>query len=302
MTQTRDLTELIEDYRTYLTLERNLSATTLESYGHDLAHLMQYGDEIDKDLLRMEYGDLVRFLAYLADLGLGERSMARVISGIKSFYRFLELEEILEANPTQLLEGPYIGRHLPEVLTVEEVDALIGAIDTSTPNGIRNAAMIELLYSCGLRVSECCDLTFRSIFLDEGFIRVVGKRSKERLIPISPTAVERLHEYMPVRLKIEAKPGHRDFLFLNRNRTVISRQMLFMVIKELAESIGLTKDISPHTFRHSFATHLLEGGANLLAIRDMLGHSSIATTEIYTHIDRTHLRAEILSHHPRNRR
>lgn len=300
MSQHRDISELLDDYRTYLTLERNLSSSTLESYTHDITHLIQYADELGRDLLEIKYNDLEKFLSYLADIGIGQRSMARIVSGVKSFYRFLELEEILPSNPTDLLEGPSIGQHLPEVLTVEEVDAIIAAIDTSTPNGVRNAAMIELLYSCGLRASECCDLTFQSLFLEEGFIRVVGKGSKERLIPISPTAIDRLHEYLPLRADIEAKPGYRDFLFLNRNRTVISRQMLFLVIKKLVDTVGLTKEISPHTFRHSFATHLLEGGANLLAIRDMLGHASISTTEIYTHIDRTKLRSEILLHHPRN--
>lgn len=300
MSEQRDMSELLDDYHTYLTLERNLSPNTLEGYTKDIQHLLEYSEELGKDLLTLEYKDLEKFLAYLADLGLGQSSMRRVVSGIKSFYRFLELEEILPLNPTHLLGGPSVGQHLPEVLTVEEVDALISAIDTSTPNGARNAAMIELLYSCGLRVSECCDMTFQSLFLDEGFVRVVGKGSKERLVPISPTAIERIRDYLPIRMEIEAKPGYRDYLFLNRQRSVVSRQMLFMVIKELAASIGLSKEISPHTFRHSFATHLLEGGANLLAIRDMLGHASIATTEIYTHIDRSKLRNEILTHHPRN--
>lgn len=300
MSTPRDMSELLDDYRTYLTLERNLSPKTLESYTYDITHLKEYSEELGKDLLELEYNDLEKFLAYLADLGLGQRSMARVVSGIKSFYRFLELEEVLPNNPTDLLEGPNIGQHLPEVLTVEEVDTIINAIDTSTPHGVRNAAMIELLYSCGLRVSECCELTFQSLFLDEGFIRVLGKGNKERLVPISPTAIDRLSEYLPIRAEIEAKPGNRDYLFLNRSRTVISRQMLFMIIKDLAASVNITREISPHTFRHSFATHLLEGGANLLAIRDMLGHASISTTEIYTHIDRTKLRSEILTHHPRN--
>lgn len=300
MNTPNDLSEIIEDYRQYLLLERNLSSNTLESYLNDLQHLLEYSDECGIPVLEMTYQALEQFLAYLADLGLGQRSMSRVVSGVKSFYRFLEIEEIVPDNPTLLLETPSIGRTLPEVLTVEEVDAILDAIDTSTPNGVRDAALLELLYSCGLRVSEACGITFSQLFLDEGYVRVIGKGSKERLVPMSPTCVIRIEDYLPIRHEITPKPGYADYLFISRNRVAISRQMVFLTIKKLAVEAGITKEISPHTFRHSFATHLLEGGANLQAIRDMLGHASISTTELYTHIDRSRLREEILQHHPRN--
>lgn len=300
MSRYNDLSEIIDDYRQYLLLERNLSSNTLESYLNDLQHLLEYSDECGTPVLEMTYQVLEQFLAYLADLGLGQRSMSRVVSGVKSFYRFLEIEEIVPDNPTLLLETPSIGRTLPEVLTVEEVDAILGAIDTSTPNGVRDAALLELLYSCGLRVSEACGITFSQLFLDEGYVRVIGKGSKERLVPMSPTCVIRIEDYLPIRHEITPKPGYADYLFISRNRVAISRQMVFLTIKKLAVEAGITKEISPHTFRHSFATHLLEGGANLQAIRDMLGHASISTTELYTHIDRSRLREEILQHHPRN--
>lgn len=300
MSRPNDLSEIIDDYRQYLLLERNLSSNTLESYLNDLQHLLEYSDECGIPVLEMTYQALEQFLAYLADLGLGQRSMSRIVSGVKSFYRFLEIEEIVPDNPTLLLETPSIGRTLPEVLTVEEVDAILGAIDTSTPNGVRDAALLELLYSCGLRVSEACGITFSQLFLDEGYVRVIGKGSKERLVPMSPTCVIRIEDYLPIRHEITPKPGYADYLFISRNRVAISRQMVFLTIKKLAVEAGITKEISPHTFRHSFATHLLEGGANLQAIRDMLGHASISTTELYTHIDRSRLREEILQHHPRN--
>lgn len=300
MSRHHDLSEIIEDYRQYLLLERNLSSNTLESYLNDLQHLLEYSDECGTPVLEMTYQVLEQFLAYLADLGLGQRSMSRVVSGVKSFYRFLEIEEIVPDNPTLLLETPSIGRTLPEVLTVEEVDAILDAIDTSTPNGVRDAALLELLYSCGLRVSEACGITFSQLFLNEGYVRVIGKGSKERLVPMSPTCVIRIEDYLPIRHEITPKPGYADYLFISRNRVAISRQMVFLTIKKLAVAAGITKEISPHTFRHSFATHLLEGGANLQAIRDMLGHASISTTELYTHIDRSRLREEILQHHPRN--
>lgn len=294
--------EVLDDYFEYLLLERHLANNSIVSYQNDIKHLVEYSEMIDKSVLDLVYDDLEGFLAYLYDLGLGQKSLKRIVSGIKSFYRFLELEEIVVNNPTESLEGPKIPDQLPEVLTVSEVDALIDAIDVSTPHGVRNAAIIELLYSCGLRVSEACELTFPCLFLEEKYIRVIGKGSKERLVPMSESAVERINEYLPIRHAIEAKPGYAHHLFLSRVRTGVSRQMVFMFIKELAEQIGLKKEISPHTFRHSFATHLLEGGANLQAIRDMLGHADISTTEIYTHIDNSRLRDEILTHHPRNTR
>lgn len=293
--------ELLEDYHEYLLLERNLAENSIESYERDVQHLVEYAEMREKSCLELSYNDLEGFLAYLSDLGLGQKSLRRIVSGVKSFYRFLEIEEILVDNPTDMLDGPRVAEHLPEVLTVEEVDALIGAIDLDTPHGIRNAALVELLYSCGLRVSEACELTFPCLYLEEKYLRVVGKGTKERLVPISESAVERILEYLPIRHAIEAKPGYTHHVFLNRIRTGISRQMVFMIIKDLAQQIGLKKEISPHTFRHSFATHLLEGGAHLQAIRDMLGHADISTTEIYTHIDRSKLRDDIIAFHPRNK-
>ena len=301
MKEDQKLPELVEDFREYLTLGRNLSPNTIKSYTFDLKHLYEYAADQGLEVLRLTYPDLEHFLAYLADLGLDTRSMARVVSGVRAFYRYLFVEEVIESNPTDLLEAPHIGRRLPEVLTVEEIDRIIDSIDLSTSHGVRNAAMLELLYSCGLRVSECCELRFQDLSLEHKYLRVMGKGSKERLIPMSDTAVARIMDYIPIRQEIREKPGCRDFLFLSRLGRPLSRQMVFMVIKELAKEVGIQKSISPHTLRHSFATHLLEGGASLSAIRDMLGHADIATTEIYTHVELTGLRDEILTHHPRNK-
>ena len=301
MKEDQKLPELVEDFREYLTLGRNLSPNTIKSYTFDLKHLYEYAADQGLEVLKLTYPDLEYFLAYLADLGLDTRSMARVVSGVRAFYRYLFVEEVIESNPTDLLEAPRIGRRLPEVLTVEEIDRMIDSIDLSTSHGVRNAAMLELLYSCGLRVSECCELRFQDLSLEHKYLRVMGKGSKERLIPMSDTAVARIMDYIPIRQEIQEKPGCRDFLFLSRLGRPLSRQMVFMVIKELAKEVGIQKSISPHTLRHSFATHLLEGGASLSAIRDMLGHADIATTEIYTHVELTGLRNEILTHHPRNK-
>ena len=301
MKDEQKLPELVEDFREYLTLGRNLSPNTIKSYTFDLKHLYEYAADEGLEVLKLTYPDLEHFLAYLADLGLDTRSMARVVSGVRAFFRYLFVEEIIESNPTDLLEAPRIGRRLPEVLTVEEIDRMIDSIDLSTSHGVRNAAMLELLYSCGLRVSECCELRFQDLSLEHKYLRVMGKGSKERLIPMSDTAVARIMDYIPIRQEIQEKPGCRDFLFLSRLGRPLSRQMVFLVIKELAKEVGIRKSISPHTLRHSFATHLIEGGASLSAIRDMLGHADIATTEIYTHVELTGLRDEILTHHPRNK-
>lgn len=301
MKDEQQLPELVQDFREYLTLGRNLSPNTIKSYTFDLKHLYEYAADQGLEVLKLTYPDLEHFLAYLADLGLDTRSMARVVSGVRAFFRYLFVEEIIESNPTELLEAPRIGRRLPEVLTVEEIDRMIDSIDLSTSHGVRNAAMLELLYSCGLRVSECCELRFQDLSLEHKYLRVMGKGSKERLIPMSDTAVARIMDYIPIRQEIQEKQGCRDFLFLSRLGRPLSRQMVFMVIKELAKEVGIQKSISPHTLRHSFATHLLEGGASLSAIRDMLGHADIATTEIYTHVELTGLRDEILTHHPRNK-
>lgn len=291
---------LVQDFEQSLLFERNLSEHTAVGYLQDLKHLYDYAESQNTQVVDLTYPDLETFLGYLHDAGIGVRSVARIVSGIKAYFKFLESEEVLQENPTDLLESPKIGRNLPEVLTVEEIDAIMDNIDTNTPNGLRNAAMVEFLYSCGLRVSELCNLCFNELYLEKEYIRVLGKGSKERLVPMSPSAIERVREYLPLRHSIAAKEPYQHHLFLSRNKMAISRQMVFRIIKELARAAGITKSISPHTFRHSFATHLLEGGAPLQAIRDMLGHTDISTTEIYTHIDRTQLRNEILKHHPRN--
>jgi integrase/recombinase XerD len=245
--------------------------------------------------------NLETFSASLRDVGIQARSQARILSGIRSFYHYLIMEDYLEADPSELLESPQIGLHLPEVLTIEEIDTLIGTINLSSNEGQRNRTILETLYSCGLRVSELCQLKISDLYLDEGFIKVEGKGSKQRLVPISPRAIQELRLYFIDRNLTTIKPGFEDFVFISKRGKNISRIMVFHIIKELADAIGLQKNISPHTFRHSFATHLLEGGANLRAIQCMLGHESIGTTEIYTHMDTHRLRSEIIEHHPRNR-
>ena len=253
-----------------------------------------------KDCMEVTLDDLETFSAGLHDIGINARSQARILSGVRAFYRFLLLEDYIQQDPWELLESPQTGRHLPDVLTVEEIDRLIGSIDRSSREGQRNRAILETLYSCGLRVSELCNLKLSDLYLNEGFIKVEGKGSKQRLVPISPKAISELNNYFPDRNAGLIKPGYEDFVFISRFGKNISRIMVFHIIKELAGMAGIKKTISPHTFRHSFATHLLEGGANLRAIQCMLGHESIGTTEIYTHIDRNRLRQEIIGHHPRN--
>lgn len=301
--KTREKSEkIIIKYRQYLKLEKGLSENTVQAYLTDLDKLMAYLtlERIDYTEVTLEH--LEHFSAGLHDIGIHPRSQARILSGIRSFYQFLLLEDYIEQDPCELLESPQIGKHLPDVLTVEEIDALIGQIDRSTREGQRNCAILETLYSCGLRVSELCNLKISDLYLNEGFIKVEGKGNKQRLVPISPRAVSELKNYFLDREQGLIKPGYEDFVFISRFGKNISRIMVFHIIKELAAAIGLKKSISPHTFRHSFATHLLEGGANLRAIQCMLGHESIGTTEIYMHIDRTLLRQEIIEHHPRNRK
>ena len=294
--------KILARYKQYLRLEKSLSANTVEAYLTDLDKLFSFLDDNGIHKLEAKPEDLEQFSASLHDIGICPRSQARILSGIRSFYHFLILEDELEANPCELLESPQIGFHLPEVLTLEEIDNLIGSIDLSTPEGQRNRAILETLYSCGLRVSELCNLKLSNIYLEEGFIKVEGKGNKQRLVPISPRAIRELQLYFIDRNLMEIKPGYEDFVFISKRGKNISRIMVFHIIKVLAETIGISKNISPHTFRHSFATHLLEGGANLRAIQCILGHESIGTTEIYTHIDRNMLRSEIIEHHPRNRR
>ena len=292
--------KIITKYRQYLTLEKSLSHNTIQAYLTDLDKLFAYLTLENIHYADVTLQDLETFATGLHDIGIHPRSQARILSGIRSFYQYLLLEGYIQQDPTELLDSPQIGKHLPDILTVEEIDKLIGSIDRSTREGQRNCAILETLYSCGLRVSELCNLKLSDLYLNEGFIKVEGKGSKQRLVPISPRAITELKNYFIYRNQNLIKPEYEDFVFISRFGKNISRIMVFHIIKELASQIGLKKDISPHTFRHSFATHLLEGGANLRAIQCMLGHESIGTTEIYTHIDRSRLRQEILEHHPRN--
>ena len=293
---------IIDKYKTWLRLEKSLSANSIEAYLTDLDKLIRFVESEGKDFATISYQDLQQFVAQLRDIGIHPRSQARIISGIKSFYRFLLLDEYITADPPELLESPKIGLKLPEVLTINEINDILDTIDLSLPEGQRNRAMLEVLYSCGLRVSELISLRYSDVYFDEGFIRVQGKGSKQRLVPISETAIREIKNYLLDRNLMVVKKGFEDILFLSRRGTALSRIMVFHIIKQQTEMAGVHKNVSPHTFRHSFATHLLEGGANLRAIQEMLGHEKITTTEIYTHIDRQFLRKEILEHHPRSRR
>lgn len=295
-------TRLINKYYSYLRLEKSLSNNTLEAYLRDLEKLKLFAEDINVKIDQISMADIQSFLAQLYDLGINPRSVARILSGVRAFYKFLLLEDYIAKDPTELIESPKIGLHLPEVLSEEEINAMLDAIDVSVPEGQRNRAMLETLYSCGLRVSELVSLKLSDVYLDDEFIRVEGKGSKQRLVPMSPTAVDEIRKYIPFRNELKIKKGQEDFLFLNRRGSSLSRVMVFYIIRDQAAMVGIRKKVSPHTFRHSFATHLLEGGANLRAIQQMLGHEHIATTEIYTHIDREFIRREILNHHPRNKK
>jgi len=287
-------------YRIYLQLEKSLQPNTVEAYIGDVNKLMAFFGDAGR-LLIVTLGDLREFLSAMADVGVNARSQARIISSLRSFYGFLKLDGYIESDPTELLRSPKIGVRLPDVLTLEEIDDIINAIDLATPEGQRNRAIIEVLYSCGLRVSELCSLRMSDLYLKEQFIRVTGKGDKQRLVPISSRAIAELEAYFEDRNRIAIKRGYEDYVFISeRLKKPLSRITVFYHIKELVERLGIKKSVSPHTFRHSFATHLLEGGANLRVIQVMLGHESISTTEIYTHIDRHRLREEIILHHPRN--
>jgi integrase/recombinase XerD len=291
----------IKNFVSYLKIEKGLAENSILAYQNDVAKLCDFAVSNQKSPTEITYNDLKQFIAELFDLGLSARSQARIISGIKQFYSFLLLENVISDDPSELLEQPKIGRKLPEILTIEEIDALLAAIDLSKNEGHRNRAIIETLYSCGLRVSELINLRFSDLYFEEGFIRVIGKGNKERLVPVSPQVQKEIELYNNhIRRHQEITRGHENIVFLNRRGSQLTRVMIFTIIKELAKSIDLKKTISPHTFRHSFATHLIEGGANLRAIQDMLGHESITTTEIYTHLDQRFLRDAILSFHPRN--
>jgi integrase/recombinase XerD len=293
---------IVRSYVRYLKLERNYSPNTLEAYQHDLRHLLDYCEREGKEPLALKLEDLQHFAATIHELGIGPTSQARILSGVRSFYRYLLLDGYIDNDPTELLESPRLGEHLPEVLSTEEVDQLEDSIDLSTNEGHRNRAIIEVLFSCGLRVSELVNLKYSDLFLEEGYIRVLGKGSKERLVPISERAIHELDNWRSVRNLMVIKPGEEDYVFLNRRGAHLTRTMILIMIKRQAEAAGIAKTISPHTLRHSFATALLEGGADLRVIQALLGHESIGTTEIYTHIDTSTLRKEILEHHPRNKK
>ena len=292
---------IVRAYQRYLKLQRGYSGNTLDAYERDLWKLLDYLEGEGKSLMDVQLEDLQHFAAGLHDIGIGPRSQCRILSGVRSFYRFLQLDGYRDDDPTELLESPVLGEHLPEVLSTAEVDVLENSIDLSKWEGQRNRAIIEVLFSCGLRVSELVNLKLSNLYIKEQYVRVYGKGSKERLVPISPRAIRELNNWFVDRNLMNIKPGEEDYVFLNRRGAHLTRVMILIMIKRQAEIAGIQKNISPHTLRHSFATALLEGGADLRAIQAMLGHESIGTTEIYTHIDMSTLRQEILEHHPRNK-
>jgi integrase/recombinase XerD len=293
----------IKDFGIFLKLEKSLSGNSIEAYLRDVGKLTSFlemrGYDISPEQVELQH--LSEFLVWINEVGLGARSQARIISGIKSFFKFLLLEDVVETDPTSLLETPRIGRKLPEVLSVDEIDRILGEIDLSRPEGRRNRAMLEVLYSCGLRVTELVNLRLSHVYFNKGFVRITGKGDKERLVPIGKLALREIRNYLPDRNSLpRIQKESEDILFLNRRGGRLSRVMVFSIIKDLAASAGIKKNISPHTFRHSFATHLIDGGADLRAVQEMLGHESIITTEIYTHLDRQYLRDAIVRFHPRS--
>lgn len=297
-----DYQTLRRRYEAYLLLERGLSDNTRAAYLADADRLQDYLRDRGVDFDRVDIDILSDFVASLADVGIAPRSIARVVSGIKSIFRYLRLEREIDTNPALLLDTPHIGRHLPSVLTVEEIDSMIAAIDPAGPTALRNHAIIETLYGCGLRVSELCSLCLSRIDFNQGMVLIEGKGSKERIVPMSESSLELIRTYVATdRSMLSIDRGEEDIVFLNVRGHRLTRQMVFIMLRQLAAAAGIRTVISPHTLRHSFATHLLEGGANLRAIQQMLGHESISTTEIYLHMDNAHLRDEILQHHPRNR-
>lgn len=289
---------ILDDFIAYMRLERGLSQHTIQGYNQDVKHLLDFLDQQKVKLADATTPLLHDFLCTLRDLGIAPRSQARILSGIRAFFKYMKMERLIPANPCDLLEAPQFGRHLPEVLSVQDIDAMIAALDPDKKETLRNHAIIEMLYGSGLRVSELVELRLQHINLDEGYLIVTGKGDKQRLVPVSPTAVSLIQEYLPERELLDIKPDSRDTLFLNRRGGKMTRIMVFYIIRDAAASARIIKKVSPHTLRHSFATHLLEGGANLRAIQEMLGHESIATTEIYLHLDRSRLRTELLNHHP----
>ena len=293
---------IIKRYKRYLKLERNFSSNTIDAYMYDVEKLLIYCDDKGLDIITMTLDDLQQFAAQLHDIGIGAISQCRVLSGVRSLFRFLQLDAYRDDDPTELLESPKTGEHLPEVLSTEEVDRLEDSIDLTKWEGQRNRAIIEVLFSCGLRVSELVSLTLSNLYLDEQYVRVTGKGSKERLVPISDKAIKELEYWFVDRNHMKIKPGSEDYVFLNRRGGQLTRTMILIMIKRQALEAGIQRTISPHTLRHSFATALLKGGADLRVIQALLGHENIATTEIYTHLDDTTIREEVMAHHPRNMR
>lgn len=291
---------LFQEYHIYLKMERSLSDNTVENYERDLQKLFDYLHQIDLTPEEVTLNELQDFVVEEAGKGISERSQARLISSVKSFYHFLIYKDKIEKDPTELLESPKTGMHLPDVLTLEEIDRIVAAIDVSTLQGQRNRAIVETLYGSGLRVSELINLKISNIYFDEGYMQVEGKGSKQRLVPLSDESIAQINLWKLYRNEMQIKKGNEDFLFLNVRGSKLTRAMIFTIVKQLGEKAGIKKNISPHTFRHSFATHLLENGANLRAIQELLGHESITTTEIYTHLDIQYLRETILMYHPMN--
>lgn len=292
----------IHGFKSYLQLEKSLSANTVEAYLRDIGKFVNFlaANKIEVQAEEVRLAHLEHFLKDITELGFDVLSQARIIAGIRAFYRYLLMEDMITENPAELLQTPKLSRKLPDTLSVEEINALLASIDMSTPEGARNRAMLETLYGCGLRVSELTNLKISNLFLDVDFIKVIGKGDKERLVPIGSQAAKYINLYKDtVRTQVPVQKGEEDFLFLNRRGKGLKRMYVFLLIKECAAKIGLQKNISPHTFRHSFATHLIEGGADLRAVQEMLGHASITTTEIYTHLDRDYLRSTIMQYHPR---
>ncbi|MDE7026563.1 site-specific tyrosine recombinase XerD [Duncaniella freteri] len=295
-----DIDRLLDEYTTYLLLEKGLSDNTREGYRRDVARMLSWLAGEAKPLRDVTLDTLRLYLGDLHDVGIAVRSQARIVASLRSFFGFLSMEDYLPANPAELLETPRLGLHLPEVLTLEEIDSMIASIDYSKEECQRDRAMMEVLYGCGLRVSELIGLEISRTYLDDGFLIVRGKGNKERMVPMSETSIEEIKGWLADRERMKVKPGDENILFLNRRGGRLTRQRAFQIVKGLAEAAGVRKTISPHTLRHSFATHLLEGGANLRAIQQMLGHESIATTQIYIHLDASTLRSDILAYHPRN--
>lgn len=296
----KTITDIVKSYTRYLKLERNYSPNTLAAYQNDLSWLLSFCEQQEMNPLDMQLEDLQHFAVQLHEHQIGPTSQARILSGIRSFYKYLLLSGEIEQDPTELLESPHLGERLPEVLSTDEIDQIQKSIDLSKPEGQRNKTIIEVLFSCGLRVSELVNLKLSNLYLEEGFVRVMGKGSKERLVPISSKAVREMKYWFVGRNLMKIQQGEEDYVFLNRRGKHLTRTMILIMLKRQAVAAGITKTISPHTLRHSFATELLKGGADLRAIQAMLGHESIGTTELYMHIDTTTLREEILQHHPRN--